>query len=97
MAEGDFLVFERYCDELGKDYFGNTIDKGARKIVLLINRCENSSMHVMFSDDKAIVQEVAFSSDQEESYIRRVDSLDARNSSIDVVPCSFSFIMIFGG
>ncbi|HPG64031.1 MAG TPA: glycoside hydrolase family 13 protein [Saccharofermentans sp.] len=97
VAEGDFLVFERYCDELGKDYFGNTIDKGARKILLLINRCENSSMHVMFSDDKAIVQEVAFSSDQEESYIRRVDSLDARNSSIDVVPCSFSFIMIFGG
>lgn len=94
VAQSEIFAFERYLDVNGKDFFGKRIEKGCKRIVLLLNRSEEQTCR--FSETKEgyeakMVEEDGIMRPEGAYAIPRGDK--TWDFSVDLRPLSFMFIL----
>lgn len=89
-AKDDFYIFERYVDEEGKDFFGNFLTKGAKRVILIINRSYGADALFDFNNGIITVTGASGSDIIRRNYIENVKTLNNFNTGVKAL--SFKFI-----
>ncbi|HPE39000.1 MAG TPA: glycoside hydrolase family 13 protein [Bacillota bacterium] len=97
LAKGDMLIFDRYLHANRTDHFGNVITDGARKIVFIINRSENTDIILARGGgDKSGAIRYSQSTWQNEEYepVARADDYP-QHSLLVIHPLSIKVILYY--